>query len=113
RGLLCCTRNHATGSAAPARRSCWPAIHARWTCPRGRCRTASLTCGSTSRRRNILWIFGFDLLFKFRLVRHAFPAVLNLWLCNLRLHSWRFGGRRRLRELLGSCDQQFVALHFR
>ena len=107
----------APGSTRPARaegtRRARTALRGRWTCPWSRCRTASLTGGSTSRRRNILWIFGFDLLFKFRLVRHALPAMLDLWLCNLRLHSWRFRSRRRFRELLGSCDQQFVALHFR
>ncbi len=44
-----------------------PAIRARWTCLRSRRRAASLARGSTSRRRNILWIFAFDSLFQFRL----------------------------------------------
>ena len=92
--------------------ACRTAIRARWTCPRSRRRAARLARGSTSWRRNILWIFGFDFLFQFRLVRHALPAVLDLWLCNLRLHSWRFRGRRCFRELLGSGDQEFVPLHF-
>ena len=91
-GACCCTRNHATSFAARTRRNCWPAIRIRWTCPRSRRRASCLARGSTSWRRNILWIFGFDFLFQFRLVRHALPAVLDLWLCNLRLHRWRFRG---------------------
>ena len=100
-GACCCSRNHATGFAARTRRSCRPAIRARWTCPSSRCRATRLARSSTSRRRNILWIFGFDFLFQFRLVRHALPAVLDLWLCNLRLHSRRFRGRRCLSRASG------------
>jgi hypothetical protein len=52
-------------------------------------------------------------LFQFRLVRHALPAALDLWLGNSSLHSLWFCAGGCFRELLGSSDQQFVPLHFR
>jgi hypothetical protein len=65
------------------------------------------------RRRNILWIFRFNLLFDFGLVRNTRPAVFNFRLRNFRFHSWRPGGSRRFHEPRGSGHHESVALHFR